>query len=281
MTPLVADLLGIGLWIDGLEGWPRALRVLRDGAIEPSPVPLRPVAEVLAPAERRRAPEGVAVALHVAHEAVTMASTAAAIDLASLASVFASAHGDLAIVDYLCTTLADDPLLLSPTRFHHSVHNAAAGYWSIATQALAASTSLAAGDDTFAAGLVDALAQVALEGRPVLFVAFDTPATGPLAEAVANTRLFGMAMLLAPPGERRSLVSLRAEVVAGRAPLPLPAQPGLHALATSSAAARGLALAEAVALEAPATLNYPVGGGSTLKLETRLPSPATDPFSIR
>jgi len=31
----------------------------------------------------------------------------------------------------MCKTLADDPLLLSPTRFHHSVHNAASGYWAI------------------------------------------------------------------------------------------------------------------------------------------------------
>ena len=52
-------------------------------------------------------------------------------DAAALASVFTSAHGDLPIIDALCTTLAGDPLLLSPTRFHHSVHNAASGYWAI------------------------------------------------------------------------------------------------------------------------------------------------------
>ena len=47
--------------------------------------------------------------------------------------MFASTYGDLAITDYMCSTLAKAPMTLSPTRFHNSVHNAAAGYWSIAT----------------------------------------------------------------------------------------------------------------------------------------------------
>ncbi len=46
---------------------------------------------------------------------------------ADLPCVFVSAHGDLSINDYACSTLATDPSVLSPTRFHNSVHNAAGG----------------------------------------------------------------------------------------------------------------------------------------------------------
>ena len=49
---------------------------------------------------------------------------------------------------------------ISPTRFHNSVHNAAAGYWGIATGATAAANALCAYDASFGAGLLEALTQV-------------------------------------------------------------------------------------------------------------------------
>ena len=60
---------------------------------------------LLAPTERRRAPDTVAVALEVAARAVRAAQRAPA----ELPSVFASTHGDLAISDYMCATLAQTP----------------------------------------------------------------------------------------------------------------------------------------------------------------------------
>jgi uncharacterized repeat protein (TIGR01451 family) len=63
---------------------------------------------------------------------------------ASSPSVFSSAHGDLAIVDALCRSLAQDPQLLSPMRFHNSVHNATSGYWAIGCRSREASTAVAA-----------------------------------------------------------------------------------------------------------------------------------------
>jgi hypothetical protein len=85
--------------------------------------------------------------------------------------VFTSAHGDLAIVDALCRTLAHNPLLLSPMRFHHSVHNAASGYWAIGCRSHEASTAVAAGAHSWAAGLLEALTQTAADERAVLLVA--------------------------------------------------------------------------------------------------------------
>ena len=205
MRPLRIDVLGIGAWAVGLEGWPAMRAALRGDARPPDNLPHapRPSPPLLPAAERRRAPESVAVALEVAREAVAAVSPMHAIDASSLASVFASAHGDLAIVDYLCATLADDPTLLSPTRFHHSVHNAAAGYWSIATHDTGPASAIAAGDETFAAGLLEAATQACAEDRPVLLVAFETPAVGPLPMAAPNTALFGIAMVIRPSTSTR------------------------------------------------------------------------------
>jgi hypothetical protein len=56
-----------------------------------------------------------------------------------------------------------DPLALSPTRFHHSVHNAASGYWAMASHSMAASTALSAFQNSFAAGLLEAATQCAAD----------------------------------------------------------------------------------------------------------------------
>ncbi len=73
---------------------------------------VRPATSLLAPNERRRAPESVLLALDVAQQACAMAQR----DPRALPNVFASAYGDLAINDYLCATLARAPLELSPTK---------------------------------------------------------------------------------------------------------------------------------------------------------------------
>ncbi len=128
MSVLTAHVAGIGFWTRGLPSWPAACAYVRDGTHDET-APAKPAPRLLAANERRRAPETVAVALDVA----LAACEDAGVDPATLPSVFTSMHGDLAITDYMCATLADDPRALSPTRFHNSVHNAAAGYWTIGT----------------------------------------------------------------------------------------------------------------------------------------------------
>ena len=49
-------------------------------------------------------------------------------------TVFTSSSGDGDNVHEICETLAAADRQVSPTRFHNSVHNAPAGYWSIATR---------------------------------------------------------------------------------------------------------------------------------------------------
>src|SRR3546814_8342283 len=78
-------------------------------------------------------------------------------------------------MDYMCATLTGEPRSISPTKFHNSVHNAAAGYWTIGSGCMHASTAVSAFDASFAQGLVEALAQLAEGAEAVLLAAYDGP----------------------------------------------------------------------------------------------------------
>lgn len=238
MSSLSATIEGIGFWCNGLPDWPAA-RAYAKGTGLPDAAPARPSPQVLAPNERRRAPESVAVALEVALAACTDAQH----DPATLASVFASTHGDLAITDYMCSTLVEDPRALSPTRFHNSVHNAAAGYWTIGAGCVQPTTAISSFDATFAQGLLEALVQLHAGAPAVLLAAYDAPSVGPLAQVSRSTGLLGGALVLANDGgngRRR----LRCSLVDADAPAP--AGP-LAQVAGGNAMAPMLALFQALA----------------------------------
>lgn len=189
------QLRGIGFWAPGVEDWTAAQDVLRNGQPWPRPERTGRPATTLMPAnERRRAPDSVLLALAVADQAVR----AAGLDPATVPSVFASRYGDLAISDYMCATLRDDPATMSPTRFHNSVHNAPSGYWSIATGARVAASSIAASTHSFAAGLFEAAVQARELNAPVLLAAYDIAATGPMRQVTASEQPFGCALVLDP-----------------------------------------------------------------------------------
>jgi len=101
-------------------------------------------------------------------------------DLDSVATVFASSGGDLEIVDKMCRALATEEKIISPTVFHNSVHNAPAGYWSIAASLRCDSTSISGGDASFMVGLMEAMTRVMTEKGVVLYVAYEFPAPAPL-----------------------------------------------------------------------------------------------------
>ena len=211
---LVAGIAGIGFWADGLTSWQAARRFLGEGTLEDD-APKRPSPRLLPPNERRRAPDSVAVALEVA----LAACEAAGRDPAQLASVFASTHGDLGITDYICSTLASDAAAMSPTRFHNSVHNAAAGYWTIGAGCHAPATAISSHDASFAQGLLESLVQLASGEDAVLLAAYDSPSAGPLALVSRSEGLLGAALVLvAEPGP--GMPRLRATLVEGAAPSP-------------------------------------------------------------
>jgi hypothetical protein len=188
----IAYIEGVAIWSEQLPGWDIARRILRGEMDASHDTPGRPSPDLLPPNERRRAPDTVAIALEVGANACAHAQR----DPSSLPSVFASTHGDLAITDYICETLALTPELMSPTRFHNSVHNAAAGYWAIATGNTQPYTALSAERYTFGSAMLEALVQAQCDKEAVLLVAYDTDARGPLATVVKSTGRLGCALVL-------------------------------------------------------------------------------------
>jgi hypothetical protein len=126
------------------------------------------------------------------------------------------------------------------------VHNAAAGYWGIASGAMTPATVLCAYDASFGAGLLEALTQVAVEGAGTLLVTYEAPHPEPLHAKRPLPSAFGLALALLPEKGPRSLALLRVGLV--EAPTDRLANPDLEALRRQIPSARGLPLLQALAL---------------------------------
>lgn len=263
MNRRTASVEGVGFWASHLPGWDFARSVLRaEQVAAASPAP-RPAPGILPPNERRRAPDSVAIALEVAGQACTAAGR----DPASVPSVFASTYGDLAVTHYMCETLAQSPTLLSPTKFHNSVHNAPAGYWTIAAHCRAPYTALSAARRTFAAGLLEALLQVHCDGKPVLYVAYDVQACGPLASMAASAGMVALALLLAPAAPGKNGVLMRWDAVSEPTPSDTRPQREHAGLLAGNALANCLPLLAALADAGPRQLHFALSPTLTLELD--------------
>ena len=225
----------------GLSGWSETAAVLCARRAYTSAPTVLPAPTMLPAAERRRTGRVVKVALGVALEA----TAAAAVDATQLPSVFSSSGSDGHICHEICQALAQPAREVSPTRFSNSVHNAPAGYWSIATGAMTEANVLCAFDASFAAGLLDAMAQVVVDRRAVMLVAYDTEYPPPLHAKRPIPDAFGIALVLSPSSTPRSLA--RLEVALTEEAFDTMKAPQLEALRASIPAARGLPLLEILA----------------------------------
>jgi len=252
----------VAFWAPTLPGWDIARAAFRGERAPTDPPARRPSPELLPAAERRRAPDTVALALEVADAAVAHSGRRAQ----ELLSVFTSCHGDLGITDAICTTLVEHPLLVSPTRFHNSVHNAASGYWGIATGCREASTAVSAFEHSFAAGLLEAASQAVAADRAVLLVGCDIAACGALASTTASRGLLAVALVLAPRRGERTLAALEWALVGGKAErIPLRSEAALPLAANAMADA--LPLYEAIALGDSTALQMPLSAELSLQLK--------------
>ena len=238
---------GVGLLGPGFSTWAQGRRQL-DGSspYQPERCTL-PLPMSLPPAERRRAGAVVRVSLAVGREAVA----ASGLQAAALPSVFSSSSGDAINCHEICSALASGDRLISPTRFHNSVNNAAAGYWSISSGAMASSSVLCARDASFAAGLLEAMAQAVVEQTAVLLVAYDTDYPEPMHSVRPLPDSFGVALVLAPSRSERSLAQWSLEpatCLSGTASHRLD-DGALEALRQGVPAARCLPLLRSVALQ--------------------------------
>ena len=243
---LRAFVRGVGLLGPGLPDWPTGAALLR-GEVDYQPArTVFPPAQGLPPAERRRATAAVKLALATGGEALAMAGRSAV----DLRTVFAASSGDGPNCHALCEALASEDRLISPTRFHNSVHNAASGYWGIATGSMAASAVLCAPHDgSFAAGLLEALVQLRTSDEEVLLLACDTEYPEPLRSARPIADGFGVALLLSPRAEAGALASLCVDPAAAFTDAPAQAlEPAaLEALRRSIPTARSLSLLQRLA----------------------------------
>lgn len=191
---LAARIEGIGLVGPGLANWKDARGALAGAAPYVSMPTVLPAPEALPATERRRAGKSVKASLAAGLEAARDAGRPAR----DLVAIFSSSSGDGENCHLICETLASDDRLISPTRFHNSVHNAPAGYWGIATGAMRPADCLGAFDASFGAGLLEGLARLAVDPtQPVLVVAYDAPYPQPLHSARPIADSFAVALLLA------------------------------------------------------------------------------------
>ncbi len=248
---------GIGLLGPGLADWQQGAAILRGQASYAPAATALPVPEGLPSAERRRTGPAVKLALAVGRQAIAASGR----DAATLATVFSASGADGHNYHAICESLAGDDPTISPTRFHNSVHNAPAGYWSIATGAMAPSNAMCAHDGSFAAGLLDAYSQVLASRAPCVLIAYDTGYPEPLRSARPIPDAFGLALVLTAEPGPATLASLRPSLVMGdsegEAPTPM-ADAALETLRAAIPAARALPLLQALAREddATAVLDY-------------------------
>ena len=234
---------GVGLLGPGLDGWLGSRSVLNgDVAYLAQATNLR-ASDMLPAAERRRAGVPIKLALAVGQEAFLQSGR----DTKTAATVFTSSGGDNDNVHAINGILATAPREVSPTRFHNSVHNAAAGYWCIAAGSHEPSTSLCAYDASFAAGLLESATQVTVDDAVVALIAYDHPYPEPLHSVRPIAAAFGMALILAPRQTGKSLAAIEMEFVPGKADETPMLEPGLEALRRGVPAARSLPLLAALA----------------------------------
>lgn len=256
---------GVGVLGPGLAGWQQTSSVLRGQTAYTAQRTLIPMPQALHAAERRRAAAVVKLALAVGLEA----AQAAGMDPAQLATVFTSSGGDSHNCHAVCEALASSDRLISPTRFHNSVHNAASGYWGIATGAMASSTVLCAYDGCFAAGLLEALAQATLTRAPVLLLAYDTDYPEPLHAVRPIPDSLGVALALSPQPSPLSLARIAIDAAApcSGAPATTLEDPILETVRQTIPAARVLPLLHALAHRAAGSIHLDYLPGQTLAVE--------------
>ncbi len=274
------QVLGVGLLGPGLADWAQGASLLRQGFV-PAPTAV-PAPQLLPATERRRAGTVVKASIVVAEQAVA----AAGLQASQLPTVFTSSTGDPTNCHLLCEALAQPERLVSPTRFTNSVHNAAAGYWHIALHSRAPSTSLAAYDASFAAGLLEAAVQCRAAQTPVLLVACDVPYPEPLHTLRPVADVFAVALVLGPvaaSGGDPSTAATAGPVLelqpVGHGKLDADTacdEPALEALRQGIPAARALpllvALAQAQVVASAAETRILLQGAPGQGLDLRLPA---------
>ncbi len=204
------DVIGAGIATTGIPDWEAFLAVLGGQPLVEDRK--APPSALLSPRERRRAPRAAKLSFAAAEQACAMAG----LEPSEPIAVFSSGMGDLDITDYMCRTLKDAPELLSPTRFHNSVHNAASGYWSIGAGATGDVTAISGWRDSAATGLLEALSRLGETEQPILLAVYDDLAQGPMRALWPTEHAFSGAIVVTRPGSPKAIARLSAKTIRAR-----------------------------------------------------------------
>jgi hypothetical protein len=253
---------GIGVWGFGLRSWSDFTDIHAGLSVPDQDDSAVPSPKAIPPRERRRAPLPVKLAVEVAQQACDQAG----VNHAAVASVFTSAMGDTAITDCLCRILASPDKMVSPTKFHNSVHNAASGYWSIAAKNRSASSFIGGFAHSFPVALLEAAIQCHVEECPVLLVANDIAHSVPFTDIIRIESNFACGLLL----DRTPSVggwSLSISNQPGHVDWPKPAAPAIAHLGELNPCARALTVMDACAGKRATELRMPLNEHAHLELK--------------
>ncbi len=253
---------GVGLAAPGLLSWEASQPILA-GQVSYESIALEKYKPTqLPPNEARRATELVRMAFRVGEDLMRNVD----VPMQDCASVFSSSGGDYPIIDQICLSLCEPERLVSPTQFHNSVHNSAAGYWSIATGSRLPSTSISAYDDSFSIGLLEAINLCQSEQMPTLLVVYDIKTPYPLSEKRLIPVEFGVALLLLPNANEHAIAKLSLSVMAN-ASATVCANAELEVMRLANPAARSLPLLEVLAGERFGRIAFENGNQNSIVLE--------------
>jgi len=190
------NLIGVGAWGPGFNNSLELKNQLNNQSqnIDEELVALPPKPEIIPANERRRSPLAVRAAVEVSWQALQQSG----LDSSEVACVFGSGLGDTEITDYMCRVLTTSEKQLSPTKFHNSVHNAAAGYWTISSGCMKSANSIAAYQDTVGICLLEAMIQSVQHNEPVLITLFDMAVQETWRQIFPCEQSFAAALLICP-----------------------------------------------------------------------------------
>ncbi len=263
MSCLSCKIVALGAWGEGFLDWPGLQDLLQGGAVVENVVGA-PKPDIIPANERRRAPLPVRLAV----ESSLQATQSSGFDAKELSCVFVSGIGDTQLTDYMCKVLATDNKQLSPTKFHNSVHNAAAGYWTMSTGCMKAASSIAGFGESVPLALLEAIVQCLQENVPVLLTFYDAPSCTVLQGLLKSDQAFSVSMIIVPLASKKEGTLLTVEVKQQAADWPVIDLPeNLQHCYENNPAARLLPVLEKITNKnhPPGTLlNMPLSAGSSL-----------------
>jgi hypothetical protein len=118
---------------------------------------------------------------------------------------------------------------------------------------------LCAYDESFSAGLLDAAAQVTVDGRPVTLAVYDLPYPEPLHSVRPIQSIFATALVLTPEPSPRTVAGIGIFPGHGTTPPTEMADPALERLRLSNPSARALPLLAALARNTSETIWFGSG----------------------